>query len=62
MKNGKGGVKEVTEQTLHFFVNPLHPNIRMHFLHTVLYTSPEALIRRICLTIKLMIISSILVT
>ena len=52
MKNGKGGVKDVTEQALHFFVNPLHPKIRMHFLHTVLYTSLEALIRRICLTIK----------
>ena len=23
-------------------VNPLHPNISMHILHTVLYTFPEA--------------------
>ena len=29
--------------------NPLHPNISMHILHTVLYTF---LTRRICLTIK----------
>ena len=33
------------------FVNPLHPNISMHILHTVLNTFPEVLIRRICLTI-----------
>ena len=24
-------------------VNPLHPNISVHILHTVLYTFPEAL-------------------
>ena len=24
-----------------FPVNPLHPNISMHILHTVLYTSPK---------------------
>ena len=28
------------------FVNPLHPNISMHNLHTVLYTFPEVLRRR----------------
>ena len=33
-------------------VNPLHPNISMHILHTVLYTFPKRLARRICLTIK----------
>ena len=27
------------------FVNPLHPNISMHILHTVLYTFPEVLTR-----------------
>ena len=32
--------------------NPLHPNISMHILHTVLYTFPRVLTRRICLTIK----------
>ena len=33
-------------------VNPLHPNISIHFLHTVLYTFPMILTKRICLTIK----------
>ena len=33
-------------------VNPLHPNIGIHILHTVLYTFPKELIRRIYLTIK----------
>ena len=32
--------------------NPLHLNIRMHILHTVLYTFPKVLKKRICLTIK----------
>ena len=32
--------------------NPLHPNISMHILHTVLYTFPKVLRRRICLTIR----------
>ena len=35
-----------------FPVNPLQPNISMHILHTVLYTSPKVLTRRICLRIK----------
>ena len=30
----------------------LHPNISMHILHTVLYTFPMVLVRRICLPIK----------
>ena len=34
-----------------FFFNPLHPNISLHILHTVLYTFPTELKRRICLTI-----------
>ena len=33
-------------------VNSLHPNISKHILHTVLYTFPKVLTRRICLTIK----------
>ena len=32
-------------------VNPLRPNISKHILHTVLYTFPKVLIRRICLLI-----------
>ena len=32
--------------------NPLHPNISMHILHTVLCTFPKVLRRRICLTIR----------
>ena len=43
-------------QTFHMikqiYLNPLHPNISMHILHTVLYTFPKELTRRICLTIK----------
>ena len=31
-------------------LNPLHPNISRHILHTVLYTYPKVLTRRICLT------------
>ena len=33
-------------------IKPLHPNISMHILYTVLYTNPKVLTRRICLTIK----------
>ena len=48
------------------FVNPLHPNISMLILHTVLYTFPEVLTRRNVLKnqelYKLVIISLILVT
>ena len=33
-------------------LNPLHPNISVHILHTVLHTYPKVLMRRICLTIK----------
>ena len=32
-------------------LNPLHLNISMHILHTVLYTFPKMLTRRICVTI-----------
>ena len=47
------------------FLDPLHPKISMHILHTVLYTFPLVLTRRICLKIKsffteLVIISSTL--
>ena len=46
-------------------INPLHPNISMHTLLTILDTFPNMLVRRICLTIKflqLIIISFILMT
>ena len=33
-------------------INPLHPNISMHILHTVLNTFRYVLAGRICLTIK----------
>ena len=33
-------------------VNPLHPNISIDSLHTVLYTFPKELTRRLSLTIK----------
>ena len=29
-------------------VNPLHPKISMHILHTVLYTFRRVLLRRVC--------------
>ena len=34
------------------WVNPLHPNISMHILHTVCSTFPKVLTRRNCWTIK----------
>ena len=41
--------------TIYYFwstINPLHPNISMYILHTVLNTLPYVLAGRICLTIK----------
>ena len=35
-------------------VNPLHPNISIHILYTLLYTFPLVLTRRICLTLTVM--------
>ena len=32
--------------------NPLHPDIRIHILHTVLYTFPLVLMRRILSTVQ----------
>ena len=34
---------------LHLHLNPLRPNISMHILHTVRFTFPKVLMRRICL-------------
>ena len=44
------------------FVNPLHPNISMQILHTVLYTFPEVCVFKNQELYKLVIISLILVT
>ena len=33
-------------------VGPFHPNISMHILHTVPYTFPKVLVRRICFIIQ----------
>ena len=37
---------------VYFVSNPLLTNISMHILHTVLWTFPNVLIRRICSTIQ----------
>ena len=51
---------------LGIYLTPLHPNISMHILHTVLYMFLKVLTMRICLTIKslfyLVIILLILMT
>ena len=51
---------------LGIYLTPLHPNISMHILHTVLYMFLKVLTRRICLTTKslfyLVIILLILMT
>ena len=41
-----------TSCSFFFSLNPLHPNISMHILHTALYTFPKVLTGRICLPIK----------
>ena len=43
--------EDINCRTVYLIINPLHPNINMHILHTVLYKCPKVLIRRICLTI-----------
>ena len=42
----------ITISKVSVIFNPLHPNISMHILHTVLLTVPKMLIRRICFSIK----------
>ena len=37
---------------VHKLNNPLPPNISVHILHTVFYTFPKVLTKRICLSIK----------
>ena len=44
--------RAVAKQSNAVIINPLHPSISGHILHTVLYTFPKVLTRRICLTIK----------
>ena len=34
---------DISHVFLRIIINPLHPSISMHILHTVLYTCPEAL-------------------
>ena len=43
-------VRESIEQQADSYkgMSLLHPNISMHILHSVLYTFPEVLTRRIC--------------
>ena len=47
-----GGVQDPLFLTCPPQVNPLHPNISIHILHTVFHTFPNVLRRRICITIK----------
>ena len=44
---------KVKLQRITWSLNPPHPNISMHILHTVLYTVPKVLTGRICLRIKI---------
>ena len=45
-------LKKLKKEQAAFRLNLLHPNTSMHILHTVLYTFPEVLSRRICLTVR----------
>ena len=40
---------------LYYIFNPLHPDISMHILHTVIYTFPIEKMRRTFLLIKCLI-------
>ena len=40
------------ENKANVYVDPFHPSINEHILHTVLYTFPKMLTRRICLKVK----------
>ena len=41
-----------TEEVAEMFLYPLHPNISIHILHTVICMFTEVLTRKICLAIK----------
>ena len=47
-----GGHPTSRQKCCHKSLYPLHPNISMPILHSVLYTFPTVLTRRICLKIK----------
>ena len=51
-KKKKNGSREGKDGFLFGYLNFIHPNINMHILHTVLYTFPKVLTRRICFTVK----------
>ena len=51
-KKTKKKTKKKNTRIINSPPNPLHPSISMQILHTVLYTFPVVLTRRICLTIK----------
>ena len=51
-KKKKNGTREGKDGFLFGYLNFIHPNINMHILHTVLYTFPKVLTRRICFTVK----------
>ena len=44
--------KRLAKEDVFLFLDPLHPNISVHILHTILYTCPKVLARRICLPIQ----------
>ena len=51
-KKKRNGTREGKDGFLFGYLNFIHPNINMHILHTVLYTFPKVLTRRICFTVK----------
>ena len=51
-KKKKNCTREGKDGFLFGYLNFIHPNINMHILHTVLYTFPKVLTRRICFTVK----------
>ena len=42
----------LAKEDVFHFLNPLHLNISIHILHTVLYTFLKVLTRRICLLVR----------
>ena len=44
--------KILAKEDVFHFPNPLHPNISIQILHTILYTFPKVLTRIICLPIR----------
>ena len=56
LRPGLANVCDLIGKSLHSrllsVMSSLRPNINMHILHTVLYTFPKTLTRRVCITIK----------